>query len=69
MCDWFVLYGGSLLVAMLLSALVILIILSIRRDKKQGKSSCGAACAGCPMSGRCHEQQKEKNDFSNTEQP
>ncbi len=26
----------------------------LARDRKQGKSSCGNGCAGCPMAGKCH---------------
>ena len=28
------------------------------RQKKAGKSSCGANCAHCAMHGQCHEHQK-----------
>ena len=35
--------------------LAILIIRSLIRQKKQGKSSCGAGCAHCAMHGECHK--------------
>ena len=49
--------AGTIIVSLVLIALVTGIILQLRRDKKQGKSSCGGACGGCPMSGSCHRQQ------------
>jgi Flp pilus assembly protein protease CpaA len=57
MLEWITLNAGTLLISLLLIGLVALIILQLRRDKKQGKSSCGGACGGCPMSGSCHRQQ------------
>ena len=32
-----------------------LIVRSLIRQKKQGKSSCGAGCAHCAMHGQCHK--------------
>ena len=40
---------------MVLIAIVVLIIRSLIRQKKQGKSSCGAGCAHCAMHGQCHK--------------
>ncbi len=60
MLDWFSVYGGSLLVGTVLIIAVVLIILSLRRDKKRGKSSCGSSCAGCPMSAHCHEKKSDE---------
>ena len=40
---------GTILVAVALIAIVAGIIVSLRRDKKQGKSSCGGNCAHCKM--------------------
>ena len=34
----------------------ILIIRYLLRQKKAGKSSCGAGCAHCAMHGQCHSQ-------------
>ena len=36
---------------------ILLIIRSLIRQKKQGKSSCGAGCAHCAMHGQCHRSQ------------
>ncbi len=54
MLDWLAFYGGTILVAVILVSLIGLIVCSIRRDRKRGKTSCGSSCAGCPMSGQCH---------------
>ena len=43
---------GTFFVALLLSAIVTLISLSLIRDKKHGKRSCGGncgSCAGCAL--------------------
>ena len=50
--------AGTIVVSLLLIGLVILIIVRLRKDKKQGKSSCGANCGCCPMSGSCHKAAK-----------
>ena len=39
-------------------AAVVLAVLSIVRDKKKGKSSCGCSCGTCSMSGSCHKNEK-----------
>ena len=30
-------------------------VAELRRDKKQGKSSCGGNCSGCSACGVCHQ--------------
>ena len=47
--------AGTILISLALTALVTGIIIRLRRDKKQGKSSCGGNCGCCPMSGSCHK--------------
>ena len=47
--------AGTILISLALIALVTGIIIQLRRDKKQGKSSCGGNCGSCPMSGSCHK--------------
>ena len=46
---------STILICIFLLAIVILIIRSLIRQKKQGKSSCGAGCAHCAMHGECHK--------------
>ena len=45
---------GTILICAALIVLVALIVRSLVRQKKQGKSSCGCNCGSCPMSGKCH---------------
>ena len=47
--------AGTIIVCLVLIGLVTGIILRLRKDKKQGKSSCGCNCGCCPMSGSCHK--------------
>ena len=49
---------GTAIVLLVLAAVVALIVFSIVRDRKAGKSSCGCKCSCCPMAGQCH---KKKN--------
>lgn len=45
---------GTIIVGALLLVVVTLIIRSMIKDKKAGKSSCGGNCAGCGMNCSCH---------------
>ena len=54
MLRWIGENAGTIIVGAALAALVIRIILQIRRDRRQGKSSCGGNCGGCPISGSRH---------------
>ena len=47
--------AGTIIVSLVLLGLVVWIIVRMRRDRKQGKSSCGCNCGSCPMSGSCHK--------------
>ena len=55
MAEWFGANWGTILVVLVLAVIVALIIRKIIRDKKVGRSSCGAGCAGCAMRGSCHK--------------
>lgn len=54
MFAWFSANIGTILIAFALAAVVLLILLQIRRNQKNGKSSCGGNCGHCPMGGSCH---------------
>ena len=47
--------AGTIIISLALLGLVIGIIIRLRKDKKQGKSSCGGSCGHCPMAGTCHQ--------------
>jgi hypothetical protein len=56
MISWFAANWGTLLISIVLLIIVALIIVKLRKDKKQGKSSCGGGCAHCAMGGSCHRK-------------
>ena len=58
MLDWFAANLGTILISLVLAVIVALIVVYLLRQKKAGKSSCGANCAHCAMHGQCHEHQK-----------
>ena len=58
MLNWFVANLGTILISLILAVIVTLIVVYLLRQKKAGKSSCGANCAHCAMHGQCHEHQK-----------
>ncbi len=53
---WLAENAGTIVVSLLLIGAVAWIVVRLRRDKKQGKSSCGGNCGCCPMGGCCHKQ-------------
>ena len=54
MLAWLTENMATIIICALLIAVVTAIIVSIVKNKKKGKSSCGCGCANCPMSGSCH---------------
>ena len=58
MLDWFAANLGTIVISLVLAVIVTLIVVYLLRQKKAGKSSCGANCAHCAMHGQCHEPQK-----------
>lgn len=48
--------AGTIIISLALLGLVTGIIIRLRKDKKQGKSSCGGSCGHCPMAGTCHKE-------------
>lgn len=58
MMEFFAQNWGSMLVAAILAAVVILVILKLKSNRKKGKTSCGCDCGHCPSSGMCHTGQK-----------
>ena len=56
MLHWISANLSTILISIALSAIVVLIIRGLVRQKKQGKSSCGGNCAGCAACGACHNK-------------
>lgn len=54
MIQWISENAGTIIVSIALITLVTRIVIRLRKDKKQGKASCGGNCGCCPMSGSCH---------------
>ncbi len=59
MWNWIAANGGNILITLILIAVVVGISRYLIRQKKQGKSSCGAGCAHCAMHGQCHGHHEE----------
>ena len=55
MWNWLMDHLATILISLALLAVVVLIVRHFVRQKKQGKSSCGAGCAHCAMHGQCHK--------------
>ena len=53
MLDWIAANLATILICALLIVIVFLIVRYLLRQKKAGKSSCGAGCAHCAMHGQC----------------
>ena len=60
-------YGYTILIIIALIALFGLLLWSLLREKKAGKSSCCGGCSGCAMAGRCHPEAKPKPADSTAE--
>ena len=56
MFQWIGENAGTILVSLVLIGVITLIFVRLRKDKKQGKTSCGGNCGCCPMGGACHKQ-------------
>lgn len=63
MLHWLMENLGTLLIAGVLLAVIVLISIHLIQDKKRGVSSCGCKCAHCAMAGQCHggKQTTRKN--------
>lgn len=51
---------ATVIISLVLAVIVALIIFSLAKNKKKGKSSCGCNCAHCAMSGSCHGAAEKK---------
>ena len=65
MLEWLSENWVNILILAGVAALVALAVISMIRDKKAGKSSCGCNCANCALAGKCHSVSKTKKQKGN----
>lgn len=58
MISWIEQNIGTIAVLLVVLAVVGFILYRGIKNRKSGKTTCGNGCAGCPYSGRCHENSK-----------
>ena len=51
---------ATVIISLVHTIIVALIIFSLVKNKKKGKSSCGCNCAHCAMAGSCHSANQQK---------
>ena len=56
MLTWLTYNLGTIMVTVLLVLIVAMIIRSMIKDKKQGKTTCGGNCGACAMCEYCHKK-------------
>ena len=61
MINWLAENLGTILISIILIVLVAIIIRSVIRDKKMGRSTCGGSCASCKMCAACRQSGKTGN--------
>ena len=49
---------GTMVTLLIVIAITGSIIITMVKNTKKGKSSCGCKCSSCPMGGTCHGQMK-----------
>ncbi len=50
--------GLTVAISLVLLVIAFLIVRSQIKQKRAGRTSCGAGCAECPMHGSCHSSSK-----------
>ena len=48
-------HAGTIIVMLILIGIISAAVVTLIRDKKQGRSTCGSNCGCCPMAGSCHK--------------
>ena len=67
MFNWIARNLSTIIICLVLAAVVALIIVSLVKDKRKGKSSCGCKCAHCPIknnqsaANRCKQEKCRPN--------
>ncbi len=47
---------ATIIIALIAAAVIILALISVIKDRKNGGCSCGCGCKDCPSAGMCHKQ-------------
>ena len=53
MLEWLAANIGTIIVALIVIAVIAFVVFRMVKDKKEGKSSCGAGCKSSAMHGKC----------------
>lgn len=64
MLTWLTQNIGTIVILAVLAVIFGLMLYSLIRDKKAGKSSCGGGCAGCANACYCHSRAASKDPSS-----
>ncbi len=56
MLEWLSQHIATIIICAVLAVIFGLMLWSLLRDKKKGRSSCCGGCAGCAMAGHCHPE-------------
>jgi len=59
MFEWLYSNLANILIIGAVLGIVTLVVVSMIRDKRAGKSSCGCGCSHCAMAGKCHPNAKK----------
>lgn len=63
---WIMENSATIIISAVLALVTVAVIAGMVRSKREGKSSCGCGCAGCPagsscgMDSACHPKSKSK---------
>ena len=60
--EWIAHNIGTIIVLVAVAFISGFAVYSMLKDKKSGKSSCGS-CSGCPMAGKCHPAEPQKENL------
>ena len=69
MPEWLSQNLATIVIVAVLAVIFGLLIYSLIRDKRSGKSSCGGGCAGCANACYCHPQAAAKDPDAEKKEP
>ena len=62
MLTWLSQNIATIIICAVLAIIFGLMLWSLLRDRKKGKSSCCGGCAGCALAGQCHAKANPESD-------